>query len=385
MKITFDSAALSRQLSAASRVLNNKNSMPILDCFLLRVADGGEVLSITASDTENTLALTCPLVSYEETVPGEGNGFCVKARLIMDALKEIPSQPVTLTIDPQTMLIGGRYANGTFSITGELADEYPLPPGMGDGGNILTLPASQLLEEIEGTQFALADDEIRPVMTGIFFDITPEKMICVGTDGRILVRRSTDACEGIVLPEEPASFILPKKTSVILRALLAKEDGEVRAVFNDKLLFVTAGGFDLHARLIDGRYPAYQTVIPTDNPYSASLQTCDLLPAVRRVLTFADKESALVRITMKTDVLLLSGSDVNYATSSEESVPCTWNGPDRFAVGIKGGLLIEVLQHLPKEVDVKMSEPKRPVLFMPAEQDEHTSVLMLIMPMMLPD
>lgn len=384
MKFTFDSVTLAQQLSAAGRALNSKNAMPILDCFLLRVEADGQVLGITASDAENTLHLTCPLASFTPDGGDEPRHFCVRAKLIIDALKGIPSQPVKLTVDIQTMEIRGEYANGHFGLMCERADEYPTPPAMAADGDMLTLPASRLLSEIEGTQFAVSDDDLRPVMMGIFFDLTPELMTCVGTDGRALVRRRTIA-DDVKLPKRAASFILPKKTAAILRGLLAKADGAVNLTFTGTHLFVHAADFDLHARLIDGRYPNYNSVIPMDNPYTANVNTADMMPALRRVLTFADRNSTLVRLALTADALKLKASDVDYAISGEETVPATFDGPANFAIGAKGSILIDVLAHLPKDITIGLSEPGRAMIFSPAEQDHNTAILMLVMPMMLND
>ena len=235
MKFTFDSAAMVQQLSAASRVLNNKNAMPILDCFLMEVTEGGQCVVITASDTENTVRLMCPLVAFEPDEDAARTRFCLRSRLIIDSLKEIPSQPVTLTINMETMEVRGDYMNGYFAIVGERADEYPAPPTLPSDATVLTMSAPLLLQNINACVFALSDDEIRPVMTGIFFDIEPDRLTCVGTNGRKMVRRRsmpTASAPGglpageytLTLPAAPASFILPKNTASILRTLLAKSD-----------------------------------------------------------------------------------------------------------------------------------------------------------------
>ena len=383
MKITFDSAAMSRQFAAASRVLNNRNSFPILDCYLFEVAEDGSHVAITASDNENTLRIVCPLVAFESDADAAKRRFCVKARLVMDALKEIPAQPVTLAVNMQSMEIRGGYANGHFAIVGDRADEYPVPPVMDGSIDNLTMPASRLRSEIDGTKFALADDEIRPVMTGVFFDLTPETMTCVGTDGRTLVRRCTKS-DDVTLPQRAVSFILPKKTAGILNGLLSSV-GEVNMAFTDKQLHVRAESFELYARFIDGHYPNYNSVIPKGSPYTADVNTSDLIPAVRRVMTFADRESALVRLTLSADALKLKCKDTAFAVAGEETIPATFDGPTNFAIGAKGSILLDVLTHLPKDINIKLGAPDRAMIFTPAEQDPDTAVLMLVMPMMLND
>lgn len=383
MRITFDSAALAQQLSAASRVLNSRNTLPILDYFLLEVQNEGMRLSITASDTDNTVCLSCPLVAYSQDEDAALTRFCISSKLIMNVLREIPSQPVTLTIDMGTMEIRGDYMGGTFAIVGEHANEYPTPPALGEDSETLTLPAHSLLAEIEGTQFAAADDDhLLRVMTGVFFDLTPEYMTCVGTDGRTLVRRCT-VSQDVILPHRSVSFIMPKKTSIILRSLLAKTDGMVSIAFTDTQMLVHTDEFDLNARLVDGRYPNYNSVIPSKNPYVVHVNTADFVPALRRALTFANRDSALVRIAPTANALKLKASNVDFATSSEEIIPATFDGPDNFVIGANGNVILNVLSHLPKEITIRLSEPNRAMIFSPVEQDPATAVLMLVMPMRL--
>ena len=384
MKITFDSAAMTRQLAAASRVLNNKNSFPVLDCYLFEVAEDGSHVAITASDSENTLRIACPLVAFEPDADASKRRICVKARLIMDALKEIPAQPVTLTINMQTMEIRGDYANGHFAIVGERADEYPVPPTVDDDATRLAMPAVALLASINATAYATADDEIRPVMNGIYFDLTPEHMVCVGTDGKILVRHTVAATmPGLELPAVPAGFILPKKTAVILRTLLPKDDAAVALCFTDRQLFVEGAAFTLTARLIDGRYPNYNSVIPQNNPYTADVTRDDLMSAIRRVSAFASEHTGLLRLQFSSSQLAVSAQDLDYSTSAQEVMPAGWNGPDGFSIGLKGALLYPLLQNLGSDPRMALSDPGRAVLIAPAESPEHTDTLMLIMPMAL--
>lgn len=375
-----------QHLTAAARVINNKNTIPILDCFLLEVTEDGQSVNITASDQENTVRLTCPLIGFVPDENAVSIRFCIRARLLMDALKEIPSQPVTLTINMETMEIGGEYANGIFAVVGEKAGEYPVPPALTGDAQTLTLGAPMLLENIASTAFALSDDEIRPVMTGVFFDLTPESMTCVGTDGRKLVRRRTvSTAPDLTLPAEQASFILPKKTSNLLRAMLAKAEGIVTLRFTERQVLMECDTFTINARLVDGHYPNYNSVIPQNNPYTAELERDMAIPALRRILAFADRDSALVKMKLSAASIQLSAQDFNFSTSAQEDVPVSWSGPDGFAIGAKGGILMEVLQNLPADIHVSMSHPGRAMIFTPARQDENVDLLMLLMPMMLND
>lgn len=374
MKLKVSSAALFGRLTAINRVLNSKNSFPILDCFLFEVE--GQKMSITASDSETTLVTAVELIQASEDAR-----FCIKAKTIQDSLKEISDQPITLDVNLDTMEIRGEYQNGSFNIMGERADEYPAPHAI--DGDIHTFGINQgvLLSGINQSLFATADDEIRPVMTGIYFDFTPENLVFVGTDGRKLVRKK----DASVKSETQVGFILPKKPATILRGLLAKGDGDVELTFNDKQARLSAADFTLTCRLIDGRYPNYNSVIPQNNPYLARIDRAALISALKRVLVFCDQSSAQVKMAFSASKLTVSGQDVNYATSAEERIVCEYDSPN-MNIGFKGTLLLDILGNLEgAEVVFQLADPGRAGIITPAEQKEGEEVLMLLMPMMLND
>ena len=276
MKLKVSSAALFGRLTSINRVLNSKNSFPILDCFLFEIE--GQQLRLTASDSETTLNTSLELIESEQDAR-----FCIKAKTIQDSLKEIADQPITLEINLDTMEIHGEYQNGSFNIVGERADEYPTPHQMEGDLVCHEMRQNVLLAGINHSLFATADDEIRPVMTGIYFDFTPECLLFVSTDGRKLVR----AKDFSVKSETQMGFILPKKPANILKSLLQKGDGMATLTFNDKLAQVQTEEFTLTCRLIDGRYPNYNSVIPQNNPYRATIDRAALVSTLKRVLVFS--------------------------------------------------------------------------------------------------
>ena len=223
MKFIVSSTGLFSHLQAISRVINSKNSLPILDCFLLELTDG--TLSITASDSETTL------VTSIEVVESDGDGqFAVSSKTILDALKEIPEQPLTFEVNPENFEILVQYQNGKYSLMGQNADEFPQTPRLGDNAVNVTMGASVMLNGINRALFATADDELRPVMNGIYFDITTEDITFVASDGHKLVRNKTFKARG----NEKAAFILPKKPASLLKNLLPKEQGDVQIGFDDR-------------------------------------------------------------------------------------------------------------------------------------------------------
>lgn len=374
MKLKVSSAQLFSRLTSINRVLNSKNSFPILDCILFEI--DGQKMSVTASDSETTLVTSLELIEADQNAR-----FCIKAKTILDSLKEISDQPITLGVNLDTMEIHGEYQNGSFNIVGERADEYPVPHQM--DGNIARHEIGQnvLLTGINHSIFATADDEIRPVMTGIYFDFTPDCLIFVGTDGRKLVRDKNFS----VKSDTQMGFILPKKPANILKGLLQKGEDMATLTFNDKLAQIQTADFTLTCRLIDGRYPNYNSVIPQNNPYRATIDRLALVSALKRILVFSSQSSAQVKLAFKKDQLTISGQDVDYSTSAEERLICEYDAP-AMNIGFKGTLLLDILNNLDSsEVVFELADPGRAGLITPAEQKENQEILMLLMPMMLND
>ncbi|MCR5779683.1 MAG: DNA polymerase III subunit beta [Bacteroidaceae bacterium] len=374
MKIKVSSAALFSRLTSINRVLNSKNSFPILDCYLFETQ--GQQMSITASDSETTLVTTVELIECDSDAR-----FCIKAKTIQDSLKEISEQPIVLDVNLDTLEITGEYQNGKFNIIGERADEYPAPHAMDGDTKSYTLSQGHVLSGINNTLFATADDEIRPVMTGVYFDFTPDCLVFVGTDGRKLVRKK----DFTVKSEQQVGFILPKKPANILKSLLQKGDANLELTFNDKMACLQAPEFKLTCRLIDGRYPNYNSVIPQNNPYTATIDRAALVSTLKRVLVFSSQSSAQVKLAFKKEQLIVSGRDIDYSTSAEERLMCEYDAP-AMSIGFKGTLLLDILNNLEgAEVSFQLADPGRAGIILPAQQKEEEEVLMLLMPMMLND
>ena len=374
MKFTVSSTALFSRLTALSRVFNSKNSLPILDCYLFEIT--GRNLTITASDSETTLVSNLELADCDQ----DGR-FCIKAKTIHDSIKMIADQPITLNVNMDTMEIGGTYQNGRFSIIGERADDYPTTHQASDVEYKFAIKESALLAGISYSLFATADDGLRPVMTGIYFDFTPDCLVFVGTDGRKLVRCK----EYSIKSTEPMGFILPKKPATVLKGLLQKNDEDIQLTFTDKLAIVKTSEFTLTTRLIDGRYPVYNAVIPVNNPFRATLDRAVFISTLRRIIVFSSASSSMVKLVFTKDMLTVSGQDVDFSTSAEEHLMCEYDGPE-LKIGFKGTLLIDILNNLESdEVVLAMADSSRAGLITPATQNESSEVLMLLMPLMLND
>lgn len=374
MKFIVSSTSLFSHLQAISRVINSKNSLPILDCFLLELHDG--TLSMTASDNETTLSTSIEVNEFD----GDGR-FAVSSRTLLEALKEIPEQPLSFAINPENLEITVQYQNGKYSLMGQNADEYPKPQALGNNAVQLTIPANVLLDGVNRCIFATADDELRPVMNGIYFDITSEDITLVASDGHKLVRNKTYEAHG----SEKSAFILPKKPANLLKNLLTKEQGDVQIGFDDRNATFILENYQMVCRLIEGRYPNYNSVIPQNNPHKAVIDRSSLISALRRVSVFSSQASSLIKLNLSTNQMKISAQDIDFSTSAEETLMCQYEGND-MSIGFKSSFLIDILNNIPStNVVIELADPSRAGVIVPEEQSENEDLLMLLMPMMLND
>ena len=374
MKFVVSSAALYSHLQAISRVINSKSTLPILDCFLFNIEDNK--LSITASDNETTLDTSM------EVVECDGNlQFAISSKTLLDAIKELPEQPITFDVNPQSMEVSIQYMNGKYSLVGQSADEYPMAALMGENSVSFSIEADTLLSGINRTVFATADDELRPVMNGIYFDIFADNVTLVASDGHKLVRYKLYNTKG----NEKSAFILPKKPAVLLKNLLAKESGEINITFDDRNATFEMPNHRMICRLIEGRYPNYNSVIPQNNPFKITIDRAAMLSALRRVSVFSSQSSSLIKLRMSDNELLISAQDIDFSTSAEEKLTCSYEGTN-MSIGFKATFLMDILSNISgQDVIIEVSDPSRAGVLVPAEQSENEELLMLLMPMMLND
>ena len=373
MKFIVSSTGLFSRLQAISRVINSKNSLPILDCFLLELTDG--TLSITASDSETTLS------TFIETNENDTDGrFAVNSKTILDALKEIPEQPLTFEVS-ENMEIVVKYQNGKYSLMGQNADEYPQSANLGSNAVHVGLGVDVLMNGINRSLFATADDELRPVMNGIYFDITTEDITFVASDGHKLVRNKSYKARG----NEKAAFILPKKPATLLKNLLPKETGDVQIDFDDRNAMFTLENYSMTCRLIEGRYPNYNSVIPQNNPHRATIDRAAFVSGLKRVSVFSSAASSLIKLRLDMNTIQISGQDIDFSTSAEETLMCQYEG-NQMSIGFKSTFLIDILNNISsQEVVMELADPSRAGVIVPVEQNEEEDLLMLLMPMMLND
>lgn len=373
MKFILSSLKLLKAVQSLSGVINSNNTLPILDDFLFNISECE--LKITASDLETTMMVTI----QPDMVEGAGE-VTIPARLLIDILKNFPDIPVSFNIDETTLAIEIITGEGRYKMAGHKSDEFPQLPVLQDPMSC-EIPADVLVCGFEKTVFATGNDEIRPVMTGVFMEMTNDSLNFVATDAHKLVRyRRLD-----VKSEVAASFILPKKPiNQLKNALSGKADETVVVEFNKTNASFTMAGFKLVCRLIDGKYPNYEGVIPKSNPNRLIIDRQSLLSAIRRVAIFSSKATHQIRFKIAGQELTLTAEDLDYYNEAKERLSCNYEGED-MEIGFNSRFFQEMLGNLNQpEILLEMSAPNRAGLITPVDnQNADEDILMLLMPVML--
>ncbi len=374
MRFDVSSTALLSRLQSISKVIASKNSLPILDSFLFHLE--GEKLTITASDAETRL------VTSIEVMNTQGNGiFAVSSKILLDPLKELPEQPLTFDINDNNLEIFIHFQNGKYNFIGQRGDTYPQQKPLNENAISILVDAQMLANGISRSLFATADDELRPVMNGIYFDIHTDDLTFVASDGHKLVRLRNFSVQS----PERASFILPKKPATLLKGLLTKEEGMINIQFDDNNAYIHCANFEMVCRLIEGRYPNYNSVIPQANPFKVTIDRVSFLNALKRVSVFSNPASSLVKLHLKGNEMVVSAQDIDFSTSAEEKIMCS-SDEDELNIGFKATYLIEILSNInSEEILFELADPSRAGLIIPSENEENEDLLMLLMPMMLND
>lgn len=370
MKFNVHGKTLQQQLAAVSKVVNAKNALSILDNFLLEVK--GDTLYITGSDQETDMTARMDITNRDD----DGK-IAINARRLMEVVKEVSNFPLVFEIDDNSGSVDLQFPGGHFEFMGVDAAEYPQNFATDDLSVEMIIPAEVIQKGLDYTLFAISTDTIRPMMTGVYWDFHEEDITFVGSDTHKLVRYINSSYH----PNRETSFILPGKPAGILRSLIGKETDNIKIRKDDKSAIFTFGEFRLGCRFVKGNYPNYNRVIPQDNPNELTIDRQVLLAAMRRVSLFASKSSSLVKMTMDANETLLQSQDLDYSTRADERVACSYEG-NPLSIGFNSVYMIEVLNNLPGDsIIVKLSDPGRPGLFMPFEQEEGENIVMLQMPM----
>ncbi len=372
MKFTISSSALLSLLATTGKVISNKSSLPILEYFLMDLKDG--VLTVTTSDLETTLIGSISVENVEQ----DGT-IAAPAKLMLDSLKEFAEMPLTIEVNDTTWEIKITWASGHLSIPGASAVSYPSVQTLGAESKVITLDVDTLINGISHTIFATADDELRPVMNGVYFDFQPESLTFVATDAHKLVKFSAEQSNDFA-----ASFILPKKPSNLLRNLLAKEEEPVEVTFDAKNVTFQLKNFKLVCRLIEGNYPNYNAVIPAANPNKVLVDRVEFLNGIKRVAVCSNPTTNLIRMDIADNRVNLTAQDIDFSVSANETISCSYEGQN-VTIGFKSTFLVEILSNIDTPtVVVELADSTRAGVFKPVYDDKQSSEsLMLLMPMMI--
>jgi len=373
MKFTVSSSALLNLLQATGKVISNKNTLPILDYFLFELQDG--VLRITASDLETTLTGTLPIENIEQ----EGI-IAIPAKRVLDTLREFPEQPLTIEANDSTWEVNINWKSGKLVIPGTSGLSYPKPAELDSTeASDVEMDPEKLLTGIEKSIFATADDEMRPVMNGIYLDIAPQSVIFVATDAHKLVRNTLAMETGI-----ETSFILPKKPANLLKGILPKEEEAIKIQFDKKNVVFKLAKYTLICRLIEGTYPNYNAVIPTNNPNKVTIDRAEFINSIKRVAVSSNPSTNLIKLDIENNLLKLTAQDIDYSVSAEESLHCSYEG-DPIMIGFKSTFLTEILANLETEqIVIELADSTRAGVFRPVgDEQEGQDILMLLMPMII--
>lgn len=370
MKFIVSSTYLLKQLQVLGGVINNSNTLPILDNFLFELKDSK--LTVSASDLETTMSSTLDVESDND------GSIALPARLLLDTLKTFPEQPLTFVVeDNNTVEISSNH--GKYALAYADGNEFPKAVEL-DNPSTTTIAGDILATAISKTIFAAGNDDLRPVMSGVFFQFSTEGLTFVATDAHKLVKYTRNDVQA----DQVAEFIMPKKPLNLLKGILATMDDAVTIEYNDSNAKFTFDNSVLVCRLIDGKYPNYEAVIPKENPNKLTIDRTQFSNSVRRVSIFSNKTTHQIRLKIAGAELNISAEDIDYSNKAEERLSCDYQGDD-MQIGFNSRFLTEMLNNLSSdEVMLEMSLPNRAGILTPIDGlDEGEQVTMLVMPVML--
>lgn len=373
MKFSVSSSELLSGLMSVSKVIVPKPTNSILENFLFQLE--GNTLTVTASDGETTLKTTLPIAQVTE----EGS-TAVPAKLLTDSLKEFPDQPLSFSVDGGSSVMDIVWASGASKIPCFDAADFPELPRIGEIAESVIIPSSILLDGINNTIYATAEEELRPVMNGIFFDIDPEVTTLVASDAHKLICYSF---MGAKLSQK-SNFILHKKPASILKSILAKYDEDITIRYDNKNAYFSFGSNILVCRLIEGNYPAYRSVIPKNNNNKLVIGRTDLLGVVKRIAVCSNQISNQIRLKLSLGEVLISAQDLGFSMSAHETLPCQYDGQE-MEIGFKAPFLLEILSNLPyQNICMELADPARAALIVSADESRPgQDIRALLMPVMI--
>ena len=372
MKFTVSSSALLSLLATAGKVISSKNTLPILDYFCLELS--GNTLKVTSSDMETMMIGSIEVQSVES----EGI-IAAPVKEMLNLLKEFPEMPLSIGVNDKTWEITINWKSGSLSIPGASAVSYPPLPEFSSDRKELKMDVDTLVNGINKTLFATADDEFRPQMNGVYFNLEPEMRTFVATDAHKLVKYAVETPGG-----ESASFILPKKPANLLKAILLKEEEDVTVSFDQNNVRFQLKNLTLACRLIEGSFPNYNAVIPANNPNKVLVDRTELVNGIKRVAVCSNPSTNLIRMDIGQNRINLTAQDLDFSLSANETISCSYEGAP-ITIGFKSTFLVEILSNIDTPtVVIELADSTRAGVFKPVYDDKQSSsTLMLLMPMMI--
>ena len=369
MKFIVSSSSLLKQLQHIAGVINANTVLPILEDFLFEVEKNK--LTVVATDLETVMRVQLDIEAKDS------GKVCIPAKILLDSLKNIPDQPLTFNID-KNFGIELTSDNGKYKVMGENPDNFPKEPSA-DDTTTFKATSLALITAINKTLFAVSNDDLRPAMTGVFFELDKKGMQCVATDAHRLVKyKRTD----VSCPKSD-NFIVPKKPLTLLKSALPANDDEISISYNSNHFFVKHGTTQMSCRLIDARFPDYKVVIPSDNPYKLVVNKNDFQGALRRVAIFSNKSTNQVVLSIAGSELELTAQDVDFSFEGDERMKCRYDGED-LAIAFNAKFLIEMLNAADSDdIKIELSTPTKAGIIKPTEQEDNEELMMLVMPLML--
>ncbi|MFL2574103.1 MAG: DNA polymerase III subunit beta [Flavobacteriales bacterium] len=370
MKFIVNSSTLLKELQKLNGVISTSNTLPILDNFLFEIEDGK--IKIIASDLETTMI-------SEITTESSSNGqITIPSKILIDTLKTFSNQPLTFLVDEDTKGIEISSETGNYKLAGQDAKEFPKVPELTSSSSFL-IPSTVLFNAINKTLFASGNDELRPVMSGVFCELSEESITFVATDAHKLVKHTRSK----ISSNSNSSFILPKKPLSLLKNNI-DNDSEINVEFNETNVRFLLDNITLICRLIDGKYPNYDAVIPKDNPNKLVINKDELLNSIKRVSIYASKTTHQIRLKIAGSQLQITSEDLDFANKAEERLTCSYEGED-IEIGFNSRFVIDMLNNIGSDqICLEMSAPNRAGIILPLDgQEENEDTLMLVMPVML--
>lgn len=369
MNFTISSTVLSNNLNTIGRVITPKNNLPIMDCFCIEIQDGK--LKATASDNDTTLIATMDLNECDEDAC-----FAVNAKILQDAIKEIPEQPLKFEFNKETYALTIRYQNGHYNLMAQNAEDYPVPVLGNEEMVEIPVNAEVLCSSLARSMVAIANDLLRPQLNAVCFDIKQNKLNMVTCNGNQLALSKMELSQDM----QDGTFLLNARPATLLRNILMKIHGEVTLRFGQRGAVFQAENYKMICRLVEGRYPNYASIIPQNNTNELTVNKQALVSVLKRVLIFANPTATLVYLRIVNSTLNISSQDVEFGKSADENMICEYIGMP-MNIAFKGSALLDIIQNIDAEyITIKLSDASCAGLIIPTEQKKDANVLMLLMP-----